>query len=260
MCSNILKYTTIENDFIRPSATKRPSRLKLKCSLSKLSDFPGQDQDHNGALHEDVLMQDLHISGPLDLKLLEQYKDKIVKDIGEKGFTDEFEYDSESFLTNPQTVYAAARVYEQVDAGDKQATDILRRMDEPDSRNKIYHQLINKLSARTNENISTLTQSPMTLLSLAWEFLKHPTALVSLYRDYKFPVKEENSNLVAVESQLRDIEVAIRKLSDNKNYIYIGSGTPAIMYCLAISIAYTKPLHAALISKAGIGLFMFSAC
>lgn len=34
---------TIENDFIRRSGTKRLSRLKLKWSLSKLSDFPGQD-------------------------------------------------------------------------------------------------------------------------------------------------------------------------------------------------------------------------
>ncbi len=44
MCSSTSKYITIENDFIRQLATKRPNRLKLKWSLSKVSDFPGQDQ------------------------------------------------------------------------------------------------------------------------------------------------------------------------------------------------------------------------
>ena len=44
MCSNTLKYTTIANGFIRRSAIKRPKRLKLKWSLSKVSDFLGQDQ------------------------------------------------------------------------------------------------------------------------------------------------------------------------------------------------------------------------
>ena len=44
MYSNISKYTTIENDFIRQLATKRLNRLKLKWSLSKVSDFLRQDQ------------------------------------------------------------------------------------------------------------------------------------------------------------------------------------------------------------------------
>ena len=44
MCSSTSKYITIENGFIRQLATKHLNRLKLKWSLSKVSDFPGQDQ------------------------------------------------------------------------------------------------------------------------------------------------------------------------------------------------------------------------
>lgn len=44
MCSNTLKYITIANDFIQRSVTRLPNRLRLKWSLSKVSDFSGQDQ------------------------------------------------------------------------------------------------------------------------------------------------------------------------------------------------------------------------
>ena len=44
MYSNTSRYITIENAFIRQLATKRLNRLKLKWSLSKVSDFLGQDQ------------------------------------------------------------------------------------------------------------------------------------------------------------------------------------------------------------------------
>jgi len=44
MCSNTLKFITIENDFIRYLGIKLLYHLKSKKWLSKVSDFPGQDQ------------------------------------------------------------------------------------------------------------------------------------------------------------------------------------------------------------------------
>ena len=223
---------------LKPEGTSakqfKPNTIYLKVINSVLT-YTVVDYQKN--LQKDVTLPGVHASEPLDLTALEQYKAQIIKDIGEKGFTDEFEYDSEAFLTNPQAVYAAARVCERVDAGDKQAIEVAKRMTAPDSRNRVYHQLINKLSSKSNEEL----KSPWSLLSLTWEFIKHPSAIVSLYRDYKNPIKEENPEFVAVESQLRDIEVAIRNLSDDKHYLYVGSGTPAVAINKMLELLQSSP-------------------
>ena len=44
MCSNTLKFITIENDFIRCLVINHPHQLSSTKWLSKVSDFSGQDQ------------------------------------------------------------------------------------------------------------------------------------------------------------------------------------------------------------------------
>ncbi len=44
MCSNTLKFITIENDFIRCLVTNHLHHLRSKKWLSNVSDFLGQDQ------------------------------------------------------------------------------------------------------------------------------------------------------------------------------------------------------------------------
>lgn len=191
---------------------------KIACSLI----------DVNGVRQEDIVLQNLNAPNPFNIKELEESRLRILNALGEQGFIPKLEYDGEAFLTNPQSVYAAGRVYERLDAGDKQAIRVAEKMLNPGSRNETYIKLINALSSKSNDEIRELQRSKLSIVSLIMQFILHPSAIVSLYNDYKKPVREKNTDLVGVESQLSDIETAIRNLNSDKKYLYINSGTPAV--------------------------------
>lgn len=196
--------------------------------------------DSNGNVQRDVILDVDNVPNPLDLKNLAGLKNQILKDMGDKGFIKDFEFDNETFLTNPQAVYSAARVYERLDVGDKQAIAIAAKMLDPKSRKSTYNQLINKISAQNSEDLAQLQNNKLSIMLLIWEFIKHPTAIVKLYKDYAGPEKEQNSELFAVESQLKDIELAIRNLNNNR-YIYIGSGTAAVAIIQMLEALRSSP-------------------
>ncbi len=134
-------------------------------------------------------------------------------------------YATNSFLTNPQSVYTSAKLFEGIHENNDSAVKMAKELKQSQKSRSTYHGLLNELASKDNEELSNTNNSWWQKALIVIQFFMSPSSVYFFIKDFFFiktPVieKEAPSLLVRVDEE-------IRKLSENK-YLIIDSKKPMI--------------------------------
>lgn len=169
------------------------------------------------------------LSAPTNFIFLAQrtnIKSKILAEVANNGHSAKVEYDSSAFLTNPQSVYSASRLCQQIDQGNPEAQRIAKKLRAEQKSNNRYYQLMNELTAKSDEELKKLQRGDRgSWWKIIKKFILSPSAIIGFIKDYFYPEKEKT--VVVVDSLLSDMKDAIEKNLGKGKFQYVNADLPA---------------------------------